>query len=353
MNGGCNNGHISILAKPWKRSSLRRWASYYSIIYAYLSVYNFTRHTGIDSLIPYMYNLAMPGPYSCSFYRYLPAEPDMVKWGMYVMDAGHAVLSAGTPYPAGHHPDRYAFSWENGRRLSEYQLVYITEGSGQFESQETGPVAITGGQVILLYPGIWHRYRPDPSVGWAENWIGFNGDVADRIMRHFFSPKEPVIHVGHDQELLHVIHSISGLMAKAPAGYQQVISARTMEALALVRFCAMQHLTVDRKAEETIQKARQILLQHHAEPVDLQAMAARLGLSYSRFRKLFKKLTGMAPHHYLLDIRLNKACYLLRDSDLSIAQIAEITGFSSQFYFSCLFRRWKNCTPSDYRVKRS
>ena len=109
---------------------------------------------------------------------------------------------------------------------------------------------------------------------------------------------------------------------------------------------------MDRRAADIIQKARQAMLEHSAKKVDMVKLAADLGLSYSRFRSLFKQLTGMAPHHYLIDIRLNKACYLLRDSDLSIEAIADITGFSSQFYFSRLFRNRKQCTPSVYRGKR-
>lgn len=307
----------------------------------------------MDGLIIFIYDLIMPRSYySSSIYRYQPAEPDMVNWGLYVLDAGHAVIPPGAPYPAGNHPEAYAFSWDNGRRLSEYQLVYISEGRGLFESRATGPVTITGGNVLLLYPGVWHRYRPEPSEGWSENWIGFSGVMADRIMGHFFSPREPVLQVGHDQELLHVIHSISGMMGQAPAGYQQIIAARTTEALALVRFCTMKQRPVDRKTEETIQKARQLLLQHHSEPIDMETVASQLGLSYSRFRTLFKQVTGIAPHHYLIDIRLNKACYLLRDSNLPIARISEIVGFSSQFYFSRLFQKRKNCTPSAYRGKQ-
>lgn len=300
-----------------------------------------------------MYVMIMRNYYSAAFYRYLPTEAHSLIWGLHVMDAGHALIPPGTPYPTGQHPAAYVFSWERGRRLHEYQLVYISEGSGQFESKSTGVVSIKSGDVFFLHPGVWHRFRPDPAEGWAENWFGFSGDVATRIMRHFFPAKKPVIHVGIDQELLHLIQSIAGLMSKAPPGHQQLIAARAMEALALVRCRALKHHTVGSKAADIVHKAQLVMLQNSAMNVDMRNLAAELGLSYSRFRSMFKQLTGMAPHHYLIDIRLNKACYLLRDSDLAIEKIAEITGFSSQFYFSRLFRKRKQCTPSAYRGKGS
>ena len=69
--------------------------------------------------------MTMRSYYSAAFYRYLPTEADSLKWGLHVMDAGHAVIPPGTPYPAGTHPEAYVFSWEKGRRLHEFQLVYI------------------------------------------------------------------------------------------------------------------------------------------------------------------------------------------------------------------------------------
>jgi len=49
--------------------------------------------------------------------------------------------------------------------------------------------AIEAGDAFLLFPGKWHRYRPAPSTGWDEHWIGFNGSYADQIMSRFFKQK--------------------------------------------------------------------------------------------------------------------------------------------------------------------
>jgi AraC-like DNA-binding protein len=285
-------------------------------------------------------------------FRYLPIEKDAQMWGLYVMAAGHGTVPPGVVYPSLYHPNDYLFSWESGRRLSEYQLIYISEGSGEFESRGTGHVNVHAGQLFLIYPGVWHRFRPSAQEGWTENWIGFNGEIADRIMRSFFSPDKAVIEIGHDQEILDIIRSIAGLIMHATPGYQQLIAARTMETIALVRCHTLKHPSVNRVAANKVQQARQYLLNHRRDNIDMKKLAADLGLSYSRFRSMFKEHTGMAPHHYLICIRLNMSCYLLSDSDLPVARVAEIAGFSSQFYFSRMFKQWKNCTPTQYRGQR-
>ena len=284
-----------------------------------------------------------------SFSQYLPIEEDALRWGLHVLDAGSTEVPSGSPYPPGKHPPEYDFSWKTGRTLGEYQLVYIMRGRGVFETKETGRVPINPGQVFFLFPGVWHRYRPLKKTGWDESWIGFSGEVADRIMGSFFSPEKPVLSVGYDQELEDLILSIATLAREAPTGYQLRMAARATEALAIVRSRAMTFHASGRKAARKVQQARYHLLHHSHEAIDINELAKQLGLSYSRFRSLFKEHTGTAPHQYLLSIRMNKARELLRHSDLTVSEIADRSGFTSAYYFSRLFKTKVGCNPSDYR----
>lgn len=100
-------------------------------------------------------------------------------------------MPPGSPSPLRVHPELDQFTWPQRRRLPEYQIVYITRGEGEFESEAAGKRKITAGNVFLTFPGDWHRYRPAPSTGWDEFWVGFDGEDADRLVRHgFISPKD-------------------------------------------------------------------------------------------------------------------------------------------------------------------
>ncbi len=287
-----------------------------------------------------------------AFARYLPPGPDALAWGLHVMDAGYTDIPPQSPYPPGKHPDGYMFTWERGRVLSEYQLVYITQGDGLFESRRTGQREIGAGDVFLLFPGRWHRYRPEPATGWDEHWIGFSGAYAEQVMSHFFPADEPVLHVGHDQELLRLFQSIADMMQAAPPGYRQMMAGNTVAALARVRALAMSKEMPNDRHERKMQEACLFLLEHAAQNVDLEALAKRLGYSYSRFRTRFKAHTGLSPRQYQIEIRVNRARDLLTQSDQTISQIADRLGFYSVYYFSRFFKEKTGMTPSACRGQR-
>ena len=287
-----------------------------------------------------------------AFSRYLPPDPTARAWGTHVIDAGFTAIPPHTRYPPGKHPDGYMFTWKRGRVLNEYQLVYITLGGGIFESREMGQRTITAGHVFLLFPGKWHRYRPDRSTGWDEHWIGFNGSYADQIMSHFFPADQPVLRVGHDEELLHMFQSVAQLMQTAPPGYQQMMAGNTVAALARARGLAMCKGAPAGDHANKIQQACLFLLEHAATNVDLKALAGRLGYSYSRFRTVFKDQTGMSPRQYQIEIRVNRARDLLTQSDEPIGEIADRLGFYSIYYFSRFFKQKTGMTPSAYRNQR-
>jgi AraC family transcriptional regulator len=83
--------------------------------------------------------------------------------------------------------------------------------------------------------------------------------------------------------------------------------------------------------------------------VSLAALAADAGLSRFHFCRAFKESTGLSPHAWLRQHRLEQAMNMLRDSDASIALVAAELGYASQTAFAAAFRRLTGETPSDWR----
>lgn len=83
--------------------------------------------------------------------------------------------------------------------------------------------------------------------------------------------------------------------------------------------------------------------------VSLQDLAATAGLSRSHFTRAFRQSTGLPAHRYLSQRRVEHASTLLRDTALSLVEIADRCGFSSQSHFSQTFRRLTGTTPLAYR----
>lgn len=89
-----------------------------------------------------------------------------------------------------------------------------------------------------------------------------------------------------------------------------------------------------------------------AEEFSLTRLAAQAQLSRFHFSRLFKAATGRSPSRYQLELRLDAARRLLRETDRSIIEIALDVGYRTPSRFAQLFRRETGLTPSEYRRRR-
>lgn len=84
----------------------------------------------------------------------------------------------------------------------------------------------------------------------------------------------------------------------------------------------------------------------------IEDVAKQFDMSTKYFRSLFKKRYNTTPTQYLISLRLQTAVKLLTESNLSISQIATLSGFSDVYYFSKLFKSRFAVSPKDYRNYR-
>src|SRR5436305_5956430 len=109
-----------------------------------------------------------------NYHKYLPASEKDKEWGFYITTAGYSRVGPDEAYPSNkEHPSTHYFTWNNGRILDGYYLVFIAKGQGVFESALTKPEVVKAGTCFFLFPGVWHRYKPDKNSGWEEYWVGY------------------------------------------------------------------------------------------------------------------------------------------------------------------------------------
>ncbi len=92
----------------------------------------------------------------------------------------------------------------------------------------------------------------------------------------------------------------------------------------------------------------ELIHDHLASGLNLGRMATCCGYSPFQFARLFKKTTGLAPHAFILRLRLERACRLLQESNTSPANVALATGFYDQAHFTNVFRKAFGVTPSAF-----
>ncbi|MEA3163555.1 MAG: hypothetical protein QOE88_1373, partial [Verrucomicrobiota bacterium] len=92
---------------------------------------------------------------------------------------------------------------------------------------------------------------------------------------------------------------------------------------------------------------------HYPEPITLNSGAELAKMSLPSFTRLFKKVAGMTFVSYVAHVRLSQALRLLKESCLTVAEVANRVGFSDQSYFDRKFRSAFGQTPSSVRKKAS
>ena len=221
---------------------------------------------------------------------YLLSNDQDIHWGLTVSTVGYQHIAPGEAYPPKGHPQAYSFQAGRGRVLDEYQFVYISRGRGVFESKSFGQTTVGEGDMFLLFPGEWHSYQPDEATGWDEYWIGFKGlNIDSRVSNGFFLPREPIFHVGLNEDIVRLYRNAIAIASEQGIGFQQMLGgvANMLQGYA---FALNRHNTFeDQQAAEAIHKAKIIMTEKFGQKIGPTDVADAINMGYSKFRRLFKR----------------------------------------------------------------
>lgn len=284
-----------------------------------------------------------------NFFRYLTIDEAEKNWGLYATSVGYSKVEPNDRYPNQEHPQSHKLTWDRGRILNDYYLVFISKGKGVFGSSRLQAVDVELGTCFFLFPGAWHRYKPDSASGWEEYWIGFNGYYAAELMQKNFDTDQLPINIGASSNILRLFHDLIDISAGAALGYTRQMAGITLQLLGMVQTLSVFKEEGDDPIGRLIAKARFILQESYEDQVDMEAIARQLPMGYSSFRKAFKKITGVSPNQYHLQLRINRARQLLIKTALNISEISDQTGFESVYYFSKIFKKKTGMAPNAFR----
>lgn len=286
------------------------------------------------------------------FHRYLPVSDEIRRHGLYVLAGGYTLIPPNSPYPPQTHPADHHFQWSRGRTLREYQMIYVARGEGVFESRSAGCRKIEAGALFMLFPGEWHRYSPDPRVGWDEYWVAFDGSHAATLVAESpLTHASPMVDAGVSDTLKEEFVRIADEMLGEQIGYQPIVAARAALILATACAFAERNSFAGNSIRPIVEHAMKHLSGKIDQDVNMEELAAELGVGYSRFRKEFRAYTGFSPARYHLELRLNHAINLLVMTSLPVMTVGERIGIDSPAYFSRLFKKKTGLTPGDYRSR--
>lgn len=286
-------------------------------------------------------------------FKYLLVSEKDKKFGLTVNTVGFQPITQNAKYPSTEHPKSYYFNPGKGRTLSEYQIVYISKGRGTFKSDSTKKTDIVKGQAIILFPGQWHTYKPLKETGWNEYYIGFEGDIIDKIVENgFITPSNQVLDVGVNEDLVNLFYTAIRVAKEDKTAAQQNLAGITFNILGFILSMAQNKNFETKETAQIIERAKVIMLENINRGIDTKGIAANLGISYSLFRKTFKEYTGYAPAQYFQELKLRRAKELLAETNYSVKEISYELDFNSYEYFLSFFKKKVGITPIEYRNSR-
>lgn len=233
------------------------------------------------------------------------------------------------------------------RCYTTYGLIYLLKGSGMFRDASGFETEIETGDLVLLFPGIEHEYRPASGTTWEEIYLLFDGAIFDLWMRNgVMTTTEPILKlhsIDYWREELNQLIGWRPLLAH-PEALKQICALQCFLAAA---FCEQENLYETGRRTQWIERACSFLKQGQSP----QVVAREMGQSYDAFRKEFVQQTGMAPGKYRAKSQMHRAAEMLVHHHITLAEIAEELGFSDAYHFSNRFKQLTGESPREFRKR--
>lgn len=239
-----------------------------------------------------------------------------------------------------------------GPAVRDHFLIhYIHSGKGKFYIGEQEYV-LQKGQGFLICPDIVTFYQADHDEPWSYSWIGFHGLKAESYLKKaglaldcpiFSDNNEPFM----DNCFLQIMEarSLQNGREIRITGLLYVFLSQLVEQNSRDRSRA----TDTGKKDDYIKKIIEYIEMNYSRKMSIAEMAKQIGLDRSYLGSLFKKQLNTSLRDFLLRFRMDKACELMKNNELSIGDISRSVGYDDPLLFSKLFKQTKGKPPREYR----
>ena len=212
-----------------------------------------------------------------------------------------------------------------------------------------------------LVPGVWHRYRPIPAVGWTERWFSFNGEAIQQLLdtRHF-GPQNAVSHPQDAERLAEEFDEVLDAIRDRSVGDPIRIN---FQAMRIISEAVAQQIEGSRSSGDVadrlaahrddpiVQRALEIIWTHSPFPMSVSDIARQLPVTRRTLDRRFVEATGHSVLEEINACRLSRAKRLLTETDLPVKTVAHLAGFSSTERMRVLFVEREGVSPISYRKR--
>ncbi|WP_294155670.1 AraC family transcriptional regulator [uncultured Clostridium sp.] len=235
---------------------------------------------------------------------------------------------------------------------SQYVLHYIISGKGYYTVNKK-TYTIEKNQGFLIPPDTLTYYEADKEDPWHYMWIGFNGVKAEKYLDYAnLNDNNLIYEYSKDDTLINYINEMLQLKELNSSNELKLEGLLYMFMSALVscrKYDSNQKLY--KSTEIYLEKSIEYIENNYCNNIKINDIANYIGINRSYLTHIFKKNINISPQEFLLTYRIDKACSLLKSSDLSIKAVSNSVGYSDPLTFSKIFKKVKNESPKSYRDK--
>ena len=271
-------------------------------------------------------------------YFFTPDEPFLMS-SVYIFWAGHRICDPG--YHVG------------PRVLDGYNLVFVTKGRGSVSVSGSTPQALETGDMFAFFPKERHEYRADPDDPLEIMWVSFSGKISPSLIGELGLTEKDcirknIVNPSIKKTLMTLIHALGDRedpSRLAAIGQLYVLLAYIKQVSGL-----METTSEGNSPLSCVEQATRFIKQNYYIELDVQTLCDYVNYSRSYLSRVFRRETGLTIPEYINRIRMENAMELLRETSLSMREIAASVGIHDSFYFSKLFKKFIGQTPREYRI---
>ena len=242
-------------------------------------------------------------------------------------------------------------TWSPRGRV-DYQLLFIASGKTHFYIGGKDQV-VTAGHMVLFQPKEEQHYEYFGEDKPEVYWVHFTGSAVKEILRSYDIPlDEHIFFSGTPAAYTQLFKNMIEEFQTCRVGYQEMLEMNLRQLFMMIQRTRLEKPPIVTTAVQLeMDYARQYFHDHYNEPINIEEYALSRHTSISLFMRNFKKVFGVSPKQYILNIRMNNAQNLLESTDYTVAEIAAIVGYDNSLYFSRIYHKQKGQAPSDYRKR--
>jgi len=229
--------------------------------------------------------------------------------------------------------------------VEDYLLMYFKT---PFLYKDPDTLKTSEAYHYILYPPFTSAEHGSYKVGFINDWIFFDGELAKKIINQFKLPLCTPFRTDNHSIIEPYINNIETELRFKYDCYKEQISSLVTEMLINVGRQYEFSKKNTHPAFMAINNARIYMLNHVEEEISIQELAERSNYSISRFCVLYKEFFSSTPTEDLNRARIEKAITLLKYNKTTITETAELCGFSTIHYFSRRFKEITGVAPSCY-----